>query len=319
MPSSEAQLRIKQLDNWFQNKRHHLTCNEIITKLGISIRQFRKDIEFMKEHYDAPICSPERSQGYVYYYEDPDFSIYKQLNDENIEIIKNSIMTLQSFGGLPQDDLIYEISKNLIPGKSLTDMQEQFVFYEENLNHENKKHYARIFTAIQYKEVIKVVYKPFMEAQPKTYTIHPYILKQYNTRWYLFGKCEGANFFPMNLALDRIDTIHKSNKPYIPNTTIDFKEYFEDLIGVTKPNEQVPCDVILHFNESTGKYIESKPIHESQHGHWQNSVFQVKLHVIINYELEKLILSYAESVKVISPKLLELRIKSRIQEALTQY
>lgn len=82
---------------------------------------------------------------------------------------------------------------------------------------------------------MKIKYKSFTSNQIIEQTIHSYYLKQYNNRWFLFGKhpdYEGIT----NLALDRIeDEITETNKAYIPNTEYNYDEYFEDIIGVTKP------------------------------------------------------------------------------------
>ena len=41
-----------------------------------------------------------------------------------------------------------------------------------------------------------------------------------------------------NLALDRIASVSNSNEDFIPNDLIDFKEYFDDFIGVTKASDE---------------------------------------------------------------------------------
>lgn len=75
-------------------------------------------------------------------------------------------------------------------------------------------------------------------------------------------------------------------------------------------------NITLHFFGKTGKYIESKPIHGSQKSKWIDpTTLEVKLSWIINYEFERLILSYADGVKVVQPVSLILTIKTRIQSA----
>ena len=62
--------------------------------------------------------------------------------------------------------------------------------------------------------------------------------------------------------------------------------------------------------------METKPIHGSQKSNWiTNDTLELKLNLIINYELERLILSYADSVKVIQPLELENKIKGRLKQA----
>jgi predicted DNA-binding transcriptional regulator YafY len=62
--------------------------------------------------------------------------------------------------------------------------------------------------------------------------------------------------------------------------------------------------------------METKPIHGSQKSNWiNNDTLELKLNLIINYELERLILSYADTVKVIYPLELEKRIQERLNQA----
>jgi predicted DNA-binding transcriptional regulator YafY len=123
-----------------------------------------------------------------------------------------------------------------------------------------------------------------------------------------------------NVAIDRIIAIETSNTKFIPNTTIDWQDYFSDMIGVSKPIDSEVEEIILHFNKNTGKYMENKPIHETQKHKWLNEeTLEVKIKVIPNYELERLILSNGESIEVIKPEYLRDKIKDRIENNIKLY
>lgn len=65
--------------------------------------------------------------------------------------------------------------------------------------------------------------------------INPYHLKQYNNRWFLF--CFNEEYQTIsNYPLDRIVSLEELNKEFEPST-INWMDYFEDIIGVTKPEE----------------------------------------------------------------------------------
>jgi predicted DNA-binding transcriptional regulator YafY len=118
------------------------------------------------------------------------------------------------------------------------------------------------------------------------------------------------------MALDRIVEIKEIKGKYQKNNEIDWNEYFEDIIGVTKPIDEKLQMIKLHFYGKTGKYMESKPIHGSQKSKWvDEKTLEVNLDLIINYELERLILSYADDVKVLQPKTLVNIIEKRLTEA----
>lgn len=97
-----------------------------------------------------------------------------------------------------------------------------------------------------------------------SYTVHPYYLKQYNNRWFLFGITEQDKNNLINLPLDRIGSIEVVDIPYIPNTKFNFEEYFEDVVGVSVPREGEPEKVVLKFDKRQYPYIITKPLHPSQ-------------------------------------------------------
>ena len=58
--------------------------------------------------------------------------------------------------------------------------------------------------------------------------------------------------------------IREKDKVYIENETIDFEEYFDDVVGVTVTENQKPNKILLQISYELFPYIESKPIHGSQ-------------------------------------------------------
>jgi len=165
-------------------------------------------------------------------------------------------------------------------------------------------------------KVLQIDYQPFENDSPFSLIIHGYYLKQFNNRWFLFGFFPELEKYDWNLAIDRIVKINEIQEEYRKNTQVDWDEYFEDMVGVTKPEGATPEKVVLLFFGKTGKYMETKPIHGSQRSQWlDGSTLEIKLDVIINYELERFILSYADSVKVLQPQSLQKVIAERLRKA----
>jgi predicted DNA-binding transcriptional regulator YafY len=66
--------------------------------------------------------------------------------------------------------------------------------------------------------------------------------------------------------------------------------------------------------------MENKSIHETQKHKWiDENTLEVKISVIINYELERLLLSYGDSVFVVDPQHLKEKIKNRLKLGFEQY
>jgi predicted DNA-binding transcriptional regulator YafY len=148
--------------------------------------------------------------------------------------------------------------------------------------------------------------------------IHPYYLKQYNSRWFLIGLNPKYQKLS-NIALDRILYFADSNTPYISNENIDFEEYFEDAIGVSVDGREIER-VILQIARQTWPYIETKPIHGSQKVlERTENYIMIELHLKLNFELETLILSRGEAIEVISPDSLRNQIKNRVNSLQSKY
>lgn len=128
-------------------------------------------------------------------------------------------------------------------------------------------------------------------------------------RWFLFGKSDQYDTIT-NLALDRIETLKEINLEYV-DTNIDFNEYFDDIIGVTIPDNEI-SNIVLRIDKSLISYIKTKPLHGSQIIKEAANEFEIHLKLISNYELETLILSFGEKAQVLEPKELVEKLKNRI-------
>ena len=176
-----------------------------------------------------------------------------------------------------------------------------------------------IFNAIINKTVVKIKYEPFNTPEYEI-IFHPYFLKQYNSRWFVFGYNEYNDNSQWNLALDRINgDIENTNNNYKEDTT-KWNDFFEDMIGVSKGLDEQSEEVKLIFNKVQAPYIKTKPFHSTQKMKvLEDGSLEIRINVIINFELETKILSYGERVTVISPEKLVLKIKERIKHQLENY
>ena len=108
------------------------------------------------------------------------------------------------------------------------------------------------------------------------------------------------------------------NTSYQDNET-DWDFHFASIYGVSKPFDQNEEEVQLLFTKIQAPYIITKPLHETQKHYEVEDGLLVKLSLIPNFELEQLILSFGDGVKVITPIHLKEKIVSRIQNSLVQY
>jgi len=218
------------------------------------------------------------------------------------------------FAGTPQFEWVNEMIPMLESKFGLIERKNEVISFESNIDLKGLHFLPPLFNAINNERVLLINYKDFKSSKPYQITFHPYYLKQYNSRWFAFGLNSENQAPNWNLALDRIESISESSLGYKP-TDIDWDSYFYDLVGVTRP-EGVPLqEIVLTFSREVSPYVVTKPLHPSQKHKIEPNSLEVRITVIPNFELEKLILSFGEQVTVISPQAFKERITNRLKLA----
>jgi len=333
--NKNALKRYKVLDKCFRNpgKRYFIDdliaeCESVLLEIdpesnGISRRQIFEDIAFMesKEGWSIELDKFRDGKRVYYRYADMSFSINNMpLNEVEINQLKAAVDILSQFKGMPQFEWVNELVPKLQQGIATDEPSATIMDFDSNQYLKGIEYLGPLHSAIFYKKVLIISYKPFENDAPFDVLFHPYFLKQYNNRWFLFGYNPEKEKYDWNLAIDRIISIRETKGKYLKNNKIDWREYFEDMIGVTKPVDAEPEKVVLRFKGRTGNYMETKPLHGSQKSKWiDENILEVTLQVVVNYELERLLISYADSLEVIKPKRLRDLIRLRHESATRIY
>ena len=329
--NNNASLRYLILDRCFSNTHHQYTIDELLDivneKLGdkegrsINIRQLRKDIQDMRDRvmYDAPIKAyPLEGRKCYYRYSDPNFSIFNnELSSEEIENLQTTIKMLGKYRGIPANAWIEEVVSSLEYRFGIKANSEKLISFEQNEQLNGLEYLSTIIDATINHQPLNIDYCTFKGNKIKM-VIHPYYVKQYNGRWFLFGFDNGHDRIT-NVALDRIQYINNANVVFKKNYSVDFETYFDDIIGVTIPGKNIKKEsIILRFTKERFPYIVSKPIHQSQRI-IEGKDCEVEIQVKPNKELYQQIFSFIPDIEVISPQWLRDEIIEKIKENLKRF
>lgn len=331
--NKHAVIRYHALDLCFSNfgRRYYIedlidACNNAIYENtgsfgGIKRRQIYDDIKFMESEqgWEVPLERIRDGQRVYYRYIDKNFSIKNLINESEASHLMEILSVLNRFKGMPQFEWMEEMFSRLESTFKFETTVKPIVSFEQNQFLKGLKFFSDIFNAIHYKKVLEVNYQSFKQPNPIKMILHPYFLKQYNNRWFLFAFNENENSIS-NLALDRIVKMKEKNKVYIENENIDFDEYFDDVVGVTVKENQEPIKILLQISNELFPYIKSKPIHGSQKIKKKNdNNVLIELSLQLNYEFISLLFSYGEDVVVIEPEELKNIIKTKAERVVKNY
>jgi len=175
-----------------------------------------------------------------------------------------------------------------------------------------------LLNAIKDNRKISFTHFNFHTEKSRKYTLKPYLLKEYQNRWYVVGIIGGLNEF-RTFGIDRIENLEVLAETFIPDTKLNASERFDDTIGIVY-NANTVQDVILSFTASQGNYVKTLPLHSSQRVIVDDETeYRVVINVVPNYELIQQILKHGETVKIIEPQWLVDEIKGILNRTLHKY
>lgn len=332
--NKNALIRYKTIDKCLQNHYRQWTLEDLIEAcsdalyeyedrdINVSKRTIQLDIQMMrgdKLGYNAPI---EVYNKKYYRYADPDYSITNiPLNGTDLSVLSETVDVLRQFkdfslfrevGGIIQrlEDKIYVEKTKRNP----------IIHLERNEQLKGLEHLEMLYQAILKKIPLKMKYQSFKARQAAVITLHPYLLKEYNNRWFVVGRTKEGRP-PATFALDRIQEVHVDlHQPYI-DEDLNGDEYYKNTVGVTVLGKEFIHQVVLKVDAANAPYVETKPLHPTQEiiQRFEDHSILLRMRVYLNFELERLILGFGNGIEVLEPRLLRSRIKKNLISAVELY
>ena len=336
MPTNKNALaRIAILDELLADRHHYYNlddlteiCNERLEDISVSTvtrRCIEKDIDFIEgASFGGNINKGTVNGKYCLRYADPSFSIFKKkLSDDEKNLLQEILSTIGQFEGLDDFEWIDDLKKRL-------DVEERpkIISFSNNPFLKNSNLLGLIFNYISHKNVVRVCYSAFVKAKAGI-ELHPYLLKQYNDRWYLIGAADSDGKI-LTLALDRITNIEPvANKDFIEPDE-DFAERFDDIVGVTLIDDKPLEHIVIWVSDISKDYVESKPIHGSQKSITNDEDLRrqypklvggrfFSIDCIPNYELIRELTSFGKELMVLSPKEVRTNVSDWFSKAAERY
>lgn len=329
-----ALIRYKTIDKCLQNHYRKWTLEDLIDACsdalyeyegilkGVSKRTVQADIQLMRSDklgYNAPIIVVEKK---YYSYEDKDYSITNiPLSNQDLEKLSEVVEILKQFKGFSHfkdiGGMVQKLEDKVYTEKS---KQDPIIDIEKNENLKGLEFLEPVYEAISKKRAIQITYQSFRARSANAFIFYPYLLKEYRNRWFVLGKKEGFKDL-LTLALDRVLSINiEQDKYFVTDSEFSAASYFKDVIGVTVNPNQRPVDIRLFIDRRNAPYILTKPLHSSQKliEKSKNGI-EISIQVIPNYELEREILGYGDSICVLSPLSLRKRIERILHNAKKLY
>jgi predicted DNA-binding transcriptional regulator YafY len=183
-------------------------------------------------------------------------------------------------------------------------------------------HWLRdLMMAIRTRRVVLFEHTSFQTGITLEYEVHPYFLKEFKARWFLYAYVPSLNDFRI-FGIERIDKLMLADEYYKPIKNLNPAEKFEHIIGISLLpfQEQVIQTIVISTTAEQGRYMKSLPWHPSFTPLVDTEdEFRFSLTIMPNSEFIQLMLYYCNRVTVIQPQWLRDTLKNILSEAASKY
>jgi proteasome accessory factor B len=194
----------------------------------------------------------------------------------------------------------------------------EYISFEDQGNLKGIDNLRLLLPAIINHRIIEYTHVSFETDKKTKYTVKPYLLKEYQNRWYIFGTINNTNEF-RTFGLDRIEELVIKTNTFKPIKDCKPKSFFNDVIGLYYSDYETE-DVILKVHNVQLKYLKALPLHHSQIIKEEHEGYAlISYHLKPNYEFKQKIMMMGERASIIKPKWLATEIKNQLKAMLKQY
>lgn len=332
MSNTAAYFRYRAINACLRNRKRVWTVDYLLDSVnreleikdgpngGIARPTLLKDLEDMVNLHNAPIDSYFAGKKKVYYYTVENYSFIEiPVTGQELDIIKEGANMLRQKPGWSTGIGLSEIARKLEERFEPDETERKIVSFQKAPVVLGVQYLEDMKRFIKEEQPIRITHQSFGAEQPCQVTLHPYLLKEDDHRWYVFGyvsEKEDVRTF----GLERIRSIEVSDEAYVQSKLTDNEDHYRNVLGITvTPGEELH-DVEVMFSPKLAPYLRTRYLHHTQqHQDQPDGSLHVRYQLKINPELISSILSYGPDVKVLKPQRLINEIKTALKNTLAHY
>ena len=325
--------RHRILDELFRKEKGYSVVDLVVIlqdeyQMRVSERTIKSDIKLFQEEYGVQFDQtlPKDGKAKRYRYADRCFSVMENvLSVEDKKILADLLGRIRDNEIDPNYAFFLSLLEHVVTHETAKDIDLGVVQFSNNALLKGLDEWFRpLLEAISNKQPVRLEYRPYSK-EPKEYLVSPYLLKQFNDRWFLVARV-GDRPNLSTFAIDRIESITLVQEcPYYSADLDEISIRLSSIYGVSRAfdKDAATVDIVLKVSPSRIGYIDTKPISPCQEieelGDGTGWYRLTLPEMLINKELVSLLLGFGADVEVISPASLRDEISTVAQNVLRLY
>lgn len=316
--------RLLKIDEQLRAKRFP-TARSLAKEFDVSKRTVERDIEFLRDRYEAPIEYDHSKCGYAYTQE-TFFLKSLFLTDEELFSAAVFEKALQQYRNTPIEGrlkAVFAKLTELLPDDAVSVntmwLGDSLTFIPEPSPEISPEIFDAVFSGVKARRAIRFLYRSLTQTEAAVRTCEPYHIVCQRGAWYVIGRCADKNeerIFSFS-RMSEIEVLQDRLFELPAGFTVE--QYIDKNVGVWL-NRRKPFTVRLLFSASVSAFAEEHIWNEEQTVlvHEDKSV-EVSFKTTQFEEMKRFVLGQGATVRVLEPAELVQAVQKEIEEMRSLY
>ena len=314
--------RLLQIDEEIRSGKFP-NATSLSKKIEVSSRTIQRDIEYMRDMYNAPIEFDAYKNGY--YYTEENFYIKSvPLSEGELFSVALFDQLLEQYRNTPLENDLRSVFKKIemsLPNKITLDssfLQNQTTFIPDQMGTINPENFSKIFSALKNRHVLDFEYRPLQKTTWMTRRINPLHAVCQKGNWYVMGFCHDKKDIRV-FNFSRMQNVTDSKEKFDIPEDFDPDKYFDKEIGIwLSATKKYTVQLLISAEIGTFALERSWNKNQKVEQREDGSVW-VSFETTQLPEVKRWVLGQGKTVKVLNPPELIEQVREEVAAVLGMY
>ena len=314
--------RLLQIDEEIRSGKFP-NATSLSKKIEVSSRTIQRDIEYMRDMYNAPIEFDAYKNGY--YYTEENFYIKSvPLSEGELFSVALFDQLLEQYRNTPLENDLRSVFKKIemsLPNKITLDssfLQNQTTFIPDQMGTINPENFSKIFSALKNRHVLDFEYRPLQKTTWMTRRINPLHTVCQKGNWYVMGFCHDKKDIRV-FNFSRMQNVTDSKEKFDIPEDFDPDKYFDKEIGIwLSATKKYTVELLISAEIGTFALERSWNKNQKIEQRDDGSVW-VSFETTQLPEVKRWVLGQGKTVKVLNPPELIEQVREEVTAVLGMY
>ena len=314
--------RLLQIDEEIRSGKFP-NATSLSKKIEVSSRTIQRDIEYMRDMYNAPIEFDAYKNGY--YYTEENFYIKSvPLSEGELFSVALFDQLLEQYRNTPLENDLRSVFKKIemsLPNKITLDslfLQNQTTFIPDQMGTINPENFSKIFSALKNRHVLDFEYRPLQKTTWMTRRINPLHTVCQKGNWYVMGFCHDKQDIRV-FNFSRMQNVTESKEEFDIPEDFNPDKYFDKEIGIwLSATKKYTVELLISAEIGTFALERSWNKNQKIEQREDGSVW-VSFETTQLPEVKRWVLGQGKTVKVLGPDELIAQVKEEVAVVLGMY